>query len=749
MPVSITHEDLKSLPNLPGFSITDYKERYPKQQTWSYVNGQRIEQKEGLSHDRPKFVRTMKAQEQWRKGSLPDSTTRAVFKNAGGNTDFSELPAWDALDRHVLRFHGYFKEAVVETNLENYRVRRVIVFYYLEDDTAHITEPRQDNSGIPQGTLIRRHRFPAPGGGYITPQDLQVGGDLKVYGRTIRLTDCDAFTREYYAQLGQEQMAPVDVEMDPFSRTQEAIKMKEAAAPRTYEKIYREVMLGGGHINADMQQFLEMDRKVLRFFAVLDDLSTPQFERRPFTIMFFMADDNVEIREQYPLNCGRDNFPIFFRKAKMAKGPVSVDGPQSQPRKKSEFVHGHDFFVGQHVTLMGTNFFIYDADDFTRQYFRDVLDVDLEPKQDVQLPERAVPRAVTPPYNGYGTWDDSMGSVTHLIPKPPQKNFQKLFHNDGKILRFTARFADPKPEDVDRLFVVNFYLFDETLSIHEPPQRNLGIVTGKFLDKAVHVNQVTGKLFEVGDLLPGRTIKVYNHEFELLDCDEYTRKLLSDPNARHRKFDLTAVIEKIRESMRQQFPLVRDIFRRFDTDHDGVLTLAEFKKGLEKFGFMLSDEEVVTIMKHFDTREDGQISYNEFCDALLDEDYTTSMLKTKPHLQHDRFDQQYAERTMLKHHERFETDAVRKAVREVGDVLYKHVGFQKRLFREFAHMTHLPIVTSEQIQYAFQQLGHSFDIADIQRTVAFIMPDAELNAINYVEFFKALQAAYHDLSAVR
>ena len=52
-------------------------------------------------------------------------------------------------------------------------------------------------------------------------------------------------------------------------------------------------MLGGGHINADMQQFLEMDRKVLRFHCIMDDLSTPQFERRPFQILFFLADDQA------------------------------------------------------------------------------------------------------------------------------------------------------------------------------------------------------------------------------------------------------------------------------------------------------------------------------------------------------------------------------------------------------------------------------------------------------------------------
>ncbi len=50
----------------------------------------------------------------------------------------------------VLRFYGYFKESVVESNIENHRIRKVVLYYYLEDDSMHVAEPRQDNSGIPQ-----------------------------------------------------------------------------------------------------------------------------------------------------------------------------------------------------------------------------------------------------------------------------------------------------------------------------------------------------------------------------------------------------------------------------------------------------------------------------------------------------------------------------------------------------------------------------------------------------------------------
>jgi len=42
------------------------------------------------------------------------------------------------LDRHVLRFFGYFKESVVESSLENNRNRKVKLLFYLEDNSISI-----------------------------------------------------------------------------------------------------------------------------------------------------------------------------------------------------------------------------------------------------------------------------------------------------------------------------------------------------------------------------------------------------------------------------------------------------------------------------------------------------------------------------------------------------------------------------------------------------------------------------------
>jgi hypothetical protein len=42
----------------------------------------------------------------------------------------------------------------VESAVENWRVRRVVIYYYLEDDSIHVAEPKQDNSGLPQVGVV-------------------------------------------------------------------------------------------------------------------------------------------------------------------------------------------------------------------------------------------------------------------------------------------------------------------------------------------------------------------------------------------------------------------------------------------------------------------------------------------------------------------------------------------------------------------------------------------------------------------
>jgi len=60
----------------------------------------------------------------------------------------------------VLRFDGYFQEHVVEDPYENYRIRKCQILYYLTDGTIYVTEPKIENSGIPQGVFLKRQKIP-------------------------------------------------------------------------------------------------------------------------------------------------------------------------------------------------------------------------------------------------------------------------------------------------------------------------------------------------------------------------------------------------------------------------------------------------------------------------------------------------------------------------------------------------------------------------------------------------------------
>ena len=43
-----------------------------------------------------------------------------------------------------------------EKNDEQYRIRKVKIFFYLEDDSVQVNEPPIENSGIPQGNFLSK-----------------------------------------------------------------------------------------------------------------------------------------------------------------------------------------------------------------------------------------------------------------------------------------------------------------------------------------------------------------------------------------------------------------------------------------------------------------------------------------------------------------------------------------------------------------------------------------------------------------
>lgn len=219
------------------------------------------------------------------------SYSQNVFSNPF-ETDLSEhfQPDWVKLDKQVLRFYGYFKESIVESKLENARIRKLTIYYYLTDDTISINEDKETNSGIIQGIFLKRLKAKKDDNSFYLYTDLVVGKDIYVYGKYIRLFDCDDYTREFYTLQGLIQPEKIELPADMFH---DAMKPKVTQKRDNSMKDYLEHKLGGGKVHSQ-KQFLENDRKVLRFYAKYDGLN--------HFIHYYLADDTVEIREIHQHN---------------------------------------------------------------------------------------------------------------------------------------------------------------------------------------------------------------------------------------------------------------------------------------------------------------------------------------------------------------------------------------------------------------------------------------------------------------
>jgi hypothetical protein len=126
-----------------------------------------------------------------------------------------------------------------------------------------------------------------------------------------------------------------------------------------------------------------------------------------------------------------------------------------------------------------------------------------------------------------GGEQDSLGYIYKLVPDRPKPDFFKHLDNAKTILRFTARFNTRVPEDLDRRFIISFFLSDDSISIYEPEQKNSGIVSGKFLEKRKYKNcDKGGEWLTPTDMPLGGDVKINGHSFHVLSCDDYTKNYL-------------------------------------------------------------------------------------------------------------------------------------------------------------------------------------------------------------------------------
>jgi hypothetical protein len=522
---------------------------------------------------------------------------RHAMKESARNTYRPRIsPAWLKHDGQVLHFLAYFQEPVHESPKENFRVRQCVIYFYMEDGSMKVGEPKVENSGIPQGTFVKRHKIPKPleqGGGYYTHTDLNCGITITIYSRSFRIIDCDEFTRSFYESVTGQKLGPAEeLPMDNFK-----IKSMETGfggrplqSPGRNRDIaeskeYTELSLGGNRKNPKLQQYLENDRKVLSFKCYWDD-PTRYGARNYYSMHYYLADDSVELLESQPRNSGRDPWPVFWRRNSLRKNP-HVNPAPGMIEPDPVINKPEDFIVGTTVNCYGREIFLYDCDAFTRDFFSQYLGIEQESIK-IPDPKPVQVRLSYPPHNGFGTEEDSLASCHYLTPRPQRRDATKLMANADKAMRFEGRMKDATAEDKDRRFVVAIHLADDSVSVWEMPQRNSGFSGGKFASRNRVRHSETGAWICPQDFFTGAMVTVSGVPFVLGRADEATLRYMEERPAEFPASNARLVASKV-------VGLKEDLQQGPD-----ALPLSELTKlAEEKLGVQLTEAELTTLRRNF------------------------------------------------------------------------------------------------------------------------------------------------------
>lgn len=362
----------------------------------------------------------------------------------------SKLPSFLEHDRCVLLFNAYYQEQVHQSATETQRIQLCEIFFYVEDGTIEIIRTKQENSGMPQGVFLRRSRVEKKMKSimdttqYFDIDDFKIGHEVEIYSRTFYIFDCNKSTKDYVmAHHGwtEEEVAPCPVPRDNFAEAYKEKMRRESGVPGVDRKRkmheLKEVMesMLGRHISTnDRGMFLECGQDALCFHSVWDDRQRLYGDMQFFRLFYYLADGTIEIHPVHKKNDGRDQIPKLLHRMKLPK-----QGQMPHGDEVVEHYSWEDLGVGVVVNILGRFMLLARCDSFTRQFYNSK---GVQLKEDLPLeidePKVEVVRQI-PPYNGFGSEDDSLRSCSGRIYCPPvKKDFSKMRDKQGAVLRFSA-----------------------------------------------------------------------------------------------------------------------------------------------------------------------------------------------------------------------------------------------------------------------------------------------------------------------
>jgi len=150
------------------------------------------------------------------------------------------------------------------------------------------------------------------------------------------------------------------------------------------------------------------------------------------------------------------------------------------------------------------------------------------------------------------------------------------------------------------------------MAAFEPPQKNSGIMGGKFIQRTRIKKPSSHEYYTQADFYTGATVEFNKFRFVLYQADEYSLSYMeSDPES-HPMSDLAYITEQLAPVLKEKKDVLLAATKKEDPKGVGKISYDVLQDVLSENDMELTDQVLITLMRRFDLDKNGMVSYVDF-----------------------------------------------------------------------------------------------------------------------------------------